>query len=300
MTNLAGHTVYDHLAASGVPLRASAAFGDGFAGALWDRDETTTARYDAPSHHTLSLYVTGGAAFRRRLGTTQVPSLGPGSLCLMPREATSEWEVSGPIRMLHLYVSRQAFQRAVVQNFDADPDAVMLREIPYFRDDLLETVMRQTMLSLDWDEPADRVAVSHAAQTLLAYLIARMTDRGNHAHLARGGLSPTALRRVTEFVQAHLAEPLSIADLATQAGLSPYHFARAFRRSTGETPHAFVLRCRINRARNALAHGVPPAEAAALCGFSSQSHFTARFRTLTGLTPGQFARHLGVSPPPTP
>ena len=292
MLNLAGHSVYDHLASAGVPLRAAATFGDGLAGALWDRNEDATARYETPSHHTLSLYVSGGLAFRRRLGEAAVPSFGPGSLCLMPRGASSEWEVSGPIRMLHLYISRQAFDRAVVATIDADPDRVHLLDVPYFQDPVIESVMRQVVLPLDWNEPSEQVAISHAAQTLLAYLISRLTERGPRALEARGGLSPAALRRVSEFIAAHLAAPLSVMDLASCAGLSPHHFARAFRRSTGESPHAFVLRCRIERAKEILSGGMAVSDVAALCGFSSQSHFTARFRQMTGVTPGQFVRGI--------
>lgn len=292
MTKLAGLTVHDHLAQAAVPLRASAHFGQGLAGALWDRDDTAFARYEAPVHHTLSLYVSGGSAFRRRLGETSMPSFGAGSLCLMPAGATSEWEVSGPVRMLHLYVSQAAFARAVVETTGADPAHVALREVPYFQDSTLEAVMRQVVLPLDWDEPAERVAVSHAAQTLLAYLISRMTERGPRAGQMRGGLAAGTLRRIRDHIAAHLGEALSITDLASIAGLSPYHFARAFKRSTGQSPHAYLLGARIARAREALGAGQTPAEVSLLCGFSSQSHFTERFRAETGVTPGQFRRGL--------
>jgi AraC family transcriptional regulator len=134
MKHLTGLTVHDHLANAAVPLQASATFGHGLAGALWDRDETAAARYESPNHHTLSLYVSGGVAFRRRLRGGYVSSFGAGSLCLMPEGATSDWEVSGPVRMLHLYISRTAFQRAVVETIGADPAHVTLRETPYFLD----------------------------------------------------------------------------------------------------------------------------------------------------------------------
>lgn len=290
MKHLTGLTVHDHLASAAVPLRASASFGHGLAGALWDRDEIAAARYENPNHHTLSLYVSGGVAFRRRLRGGYVSSFGTGSLCLMPEGATSDWEVSGPVRMLHLYISRTAFQRAVVETIGADPAHVTLRETPYFRDPALEAVMRQIMLPLDWTEPAERVAVSHGAQTLLAYLAARMTNQEPRALLARGGLSDFALRRLKEFVAAHLDHPVSIADMAACVGLSPYHFARSFKRSTGESPHIYVLGQRIAMAKAALAAGQSLAKTAALCGFSSQSHFTERFRAQTGITPGQFQR----------
>jgi AraC family transcriptional regulator len=77
--------------------------------------------------------------------------------------------------------------------------------------------------------------------------------------------------------------------LAAEAGLSPYHFARAFKRSVGSSPHRYVLRRRIERAKYHLAAGELSLAAVALaCGFGSQSHFTARFRATTGLTPRQF------------
>ncbi|HEX7390274.1 MAG TPA: AraC family transcriptional regulator [Acidiphilium sp.] len=290
MTDLRGLTVYDHLFRAGVPLRASASFGSGVAVALWDRNEVTTARYDTPTHHTLSLYVSGGEAFRRRKGDGLTPSFGSGSLCLMPRGASSDWEVNGSIRMFHLYVSRQAFDRLAVETLDADPAGITLPDIPYFRDPLIEGMIRSAILPLNWDEPAERIATSHAGQSLIAYLIARVAERNARALTARGGLSPATLRRIVDFIEARIADPLTIADLASCAGLSPYHFAHAFKRSTGESPHGFVLRRRIERAKAGLRTGLPLAEISAACGFSSQSHFTARFRAATGVTPAKF-RH---------
>lgn len=77
--------------------------------------------------------------------------------------------------------------------------------------------------------------------------------------------------------------------LAAVADLSPYHFARAFKRSVGSSPHRYVLRRRIERAKYHLAAGELSLAAVALaCGFGSQSHFSAHFRAATGLTPRQF------------
>src|SRR5271165_5910592 len=132
MNRLHGHTVFDHLYGANVPLRASACLRAGISAALWDRDEIATAHYDTPSHHTLSLYVSGGENFHRRAGQALLPSLGPGSLCLMPRGASSAWEVRGPVRMFHLYISRQALDRFVAETLDADPAALALQERFYF------------------------------------------------------------------------------------------------------------------------------------------------------------------------
>ena len=289
MTNLSGHTVFDHLAGAGVPLSASAVLADGLAAAVWDRETGATARYECPGHHTLSLYVSGGEGFARRMSGGLLPSLGSGSLCVMPRGATSDWEFTGAVRLFHLYVSQQAFERAVAETLDADPARVRLREATYIRDPVLESVVRGALLPLNWDEPAERVALSHVGHALVALLAARMTDRVPRVP-ARGGLATAALRRVVELVETQLADPLTVEDLAAAAGLSAFHFARAFKQATGETPHRFVLRRRLERAKQALARGEPPAQVAAACGFASQSHFGARFHEATGLTPGRYAR----------
>ena len=75
--------------------------------------------------------------------------------------------------------------------------------------------------------------------------------------------------------------------------MSAFHFARAFKQATGETPHRFVLRRRLERAKLALARGEPPVQVAAACGFASQSHFGVRFQEATGLTPGRYAHVFG-------
>lgn len=288
--NLSELTVYNHLAKAAVPLRASAAFGDELAASLWDRDEIAHTRYEAPSHHTLSLYVSGGGTCRRQLGGAFMPSFGAGSLCLMPSDVTSDWDIGGPVGMLHLYISRQAFQRAVLETTGLDPRHVELRDIPYFQDNLIQSVMQQVILPLDWSEPAERLSLSYAAQTLISYLVTRQTNRLTKTEPMRGGLSANILKRVKDLIHANMDSPLSITDLADCAGLTPYHFARSFKCSTGESPHVFVLRCRIERAKEFLRQGISLADTALSCGFSSQSHFTNRFRQSTGLTPGQFVR----------
>ena len=280
-------TVFRHLDGEKVPLRESAAFGAGLGAALWDRDESANAHYDDPNHHTLSLYVSGGESFARLLGAARRPSLGAGSLCLMPRGASSRWVVRGPVRMFHLYFSRQAFERVFAEVWSGRPTASP-RELTYFRDPVIEGLIRSVILPLHWNEPAERIAAGHAGQTLMAYVASRMTERGVGSTQLRGGLSASVIRRVSEFVAEHVDQPLCLEDLATCAGISAFHFARAFKTSTGESPHRYVLRQRIEKAKAALLGGEPLARVALSCGFSSQSHFSHRFRQMTGVTPSQF------------
>lgn len=110
---------------------------------------------------------------------------------------------------------------------------------------------------------------------------------------ARGGLPPGATRRVREYVETHLSDSVDLTALATIAGLSVYHFARAFKQSAGVTPHHYLIQRRVERAQEMLARTeLPLPEIALTAGFSDQSHLARHFRQLLGMTPGQFRRSL--------
>jgi transcriptional regulator GlxA family with amidase domain len=94
---------------------------------------------------------------------------------------------------------------------------------------------------------------------------------------------------VRDFIDAHLEESVSIQALAEIAGLSMYHFARAFRRSEGMTPHDYLVQCRVRRVQELLAStDLPLSEIALAAGFSDQSHCARRFRERVGVTPSSY------------
>ena len=111
------------------------------------------------------------------------------------------------------------------------------------------------------------------------------------------------LSRVVAYVEANLAEPISLADLAVVAGMSRMYFASQFRAATGLKPHDYVLRKRIERAQHLLS-GTSEAlvEVALAVGFQTQAHFTTVFKKLVGATPRRWRRQprpLHEERPPT-
>jgi len=125
--------------------------------------------------------------------------------------------------------------------------------------------------------------------TIFAPLAGDTSDPAPWHAPARGGLPPRALRRVREYIAAHLEENIGIEALAAIVGLSMFHFARAFKQSEGVTPHRFLMQCRIKRAQELLAGtDMPLSEVALASGFSDQSHCSRRFREFVGITPSRF------------
>lgn len=103
---------------------------------------------------------------------------------------------------------------------------------------------------------------------------------------AAGPLPASTLALVTGYIQDHLDQALSLADLAALVGLSACYFASLFKQSTGTSPHQFIVQCRLQRSQQLLARSDTAIAAIALqCGFSSQSHLTRVFRQHLGTTP---------------
>jgi len=104
-----------------------------------------------------------------------------------------------------------------------------------------------------------------------------------------GGLPRYKLRHAVEYINDNIGEDISFRDIAEHLKMSAYHFARMFKQSTGESPHHYIMRRRMDRAKTLLADAkLPISDVAFEVGYKSQSHFTTCFGRLTGLTPAAF------------
>lgn len=107
----------------------------------------------------------------------------------------------------------------------------------------------------------------------------------------RSGLAAHKLQRIFALVDAHIAETMHVRDLAQAIGLSPFHFARMFKKSTGHSPHAYITLRRMELARALLADSsLSLVEVGAKAGYQTQAHFTDVFRKMNGMTPGRYRR----------
>jgi len=132
--------------------------------------------------------------------------------------------------------------------------------------------------------------------TLLGYLL-RAEQRGRGGSLERGGLTPMQLQRCQHYIEENITENITIDVLARTAGLSPYYFIRAFKRSTGMTPHRSVLEARVRNAQTMLMNSdTGIGEIGRAVGFLSAGHFDAAFKKIVEMTPTAYRRLSNANP----
>ncbi|MFZ0590362.1 MAG: AraC family transcriptional regulator [Bryobacteraceae bacterium] len=134
--------------------------------------------------------------------------------------------------------------------------------------------------------PNGRLFLDSVEQALAVALVSGHAVRHRPVQICRGGLGAARLRTTRELVHAKIDDELSLDEMARSVGLSTAHFARMFRKSTGETPHQFVLRQRLERAKAMLrAPDARVLDVAVACGFKTQQHFAQVFRDVCGISP---------------
>lgn len=197
----------------------------------------------------------------------------------------------GPLQTLHLYLSEEMVSRTAGEVIGRGPARLALVERVGFRDPLLTQIGLALGRELEQRNPAGRLYAETAAQMLAVHLLHHYAFSTGDVEEPTQGLTRRQTARVTDFIETHLGQDLSLEIVARQIDLSPYHFARMFRRTIGESPHQYVLRRRVERAGCLLEEtDVPLAHVALESGFANQSHLTQVFKRYRGLTPRAYRR----------
>ncbi len=159
-----------------------------------------------------------------------------------------------------------------------------------FRDDTFWGLTRALLPALRAPDQANRLFTDNVALALASHLASAYGGR-DLARPIRGGLAPWQERRSKEMILADLTGRLSLAEIAAACGLSPDHFARCFRKTTGLAPHAWLLKARVDRALTLLRQrDLSLATIAMACGFANASHFARVFTRRTGMNPSVWRR----------
>jgi AraC family transcriptional regulator len=219
-------------------------------------------------------------------------SVEPGHLAILPPDADTRWTFNKAGDITLVYVSRRLFDQAVEDGIDRDPRLVEL--VPRFliRDLVLERIAHQLLREIVEARPDGSLAAEILAQELSAHLVAAHSNVAVLARAGRHPMAPGRLTRVREFMQADLARPMCLAEMADAASMSVFHFARGFKWAMGMPPHKYLTQQRLVRARTLLHDSrLSVGEVARAVGFT-HSHFTVLFTRRMGMTPTRFREVL--------
>jgi AraC family transcriptional regulator len=237
-------------------------------------------------HYTLTLHLSGppiqrldapGGRARRGALSLQVPDSG-----IVLRAETFEH-----IAYAHLYIRQSLLDEAgAALNQGRDS----LRDF-FGRTDMgcNQDVAIYVARTADTADPPSALEMDSRAYLIVLGLLKHANGLSPQGEGVRNYISGPRLTKVLKLIDERMSDALRLSDLASAAGLSPFHFARSFKEQMGETPSRYLMRRRTERARELLQNtSLAISEIALRTGFSSQAHMTTRFRKAYGLTPSRF------------
>jgi AraC-like DNA-binding protein len=196
-----------------------------------------------------------------------------------------------PVRILDVK-SADLRHRIKKLSSEAGPERCLLLDLRSSADELLDR-LANALLSTDGMDNILAEHYSNAVGTAIAVrALSRIDNRkSNQSARSCGKLPQWRLKRVREYIDAHLDQPLTLASIAALTGLTRMHFAAQFRAATGVRPHEYLLRRRIEFAQRLLSESsMPIVEIALSVGFQTQAHFTTVFKRFVEDTPYQWRR----------
>jgi AraC family transcriptional regulator len=249
--------------------------------------------YDAPAltHHRLVLVTRPPQELELRFeGVKRHVPPPAGAVILVPAGTRGQVRWSGGFDWLHIYLEPGLVARVAAEAFDLDPARLTVPPLDCLDLPHLRATMGAVGAELTTGGAGGLLAAESLANILAIHLIRHVLAPPEPARRREGTLPRARLRAVVEYIEEHLDACPTLEQMAAVARLSPYHFARQFKATTGLPPHQYVILRRVERARQLLQAGteLSLAEVAAHAGFSDQSQFSYHFKRLVGLTPRQF------------
>ena len=256
---------------------------------------------DQMCEHTVVYHAGGSVRVRKLVGRRVVGDMAKlGAISTVPARRDTRWVIDAPVDVVHLYIDPATLDAAALDT-RGDSQPAALCEAFARPDPLLARLIECVLLAghaADRSESLrDDFLLDQVAGTIVCHLADRYLSPDTVA--GAGGratrLAPYKLHRLEEHIAANLSKPLTLEGLAALAGLERHHFLRAFKASTGQTPHRYVMQRRLAAAALALARGTSSVnELARDCGFATASHLCHAFRRQFGRSPTTLRRDTAV------
>jgi AraC family transcriptional regulator len=212
-------------------------------------------------------------------------------MIIIPAGSSSRWDIPKPVDVVQLYLPPTTLER-VAREADTAAPADLLERTAH-PDPVTSRLLLSATDGLEGNGALDAMFRHQLIDLLATRLLAAHTSAPATVQPAIGGLSPKVLLRAIERLRSDSDADVSLAALATDAGLSRFHFCRAFKESTGLSPHAWLRQYRLKQAMNMLRDtDTSIVSVATELGYASQTAFAAAFRRLTGETPSDWRGHV--------
>jgi AraC family transcriptional regulator len=232
---------------------------------------------------------------RKGAGLRQETRVLPGQIWISPVGVVEDdIRITRPLtRILHLYLPTQPAESLSEAFGGVTFKGDSLRYLAGVKDDLIQQIGLSLVAEMSQQTAGGRVLAESLANTLTVRLLQTYSAGGTrgagHRIPDRWRLDDIRVRRVVEFMMAHLEDDIGLDELAASTNLSPFHFSRMFKATTGVPPHRYLGNLRLERAKELLAGtSLSVAEVAAAAAFSTAANFSRAFKQFTGVTPLEY------------
>jgi len=211
----------------------------------------------------------------------------PGDFCFAPQDFSLQTRWAQDLEAIHLILDPARIAQVAYELID--PDRVELAYHVKASDPLIYNLGAALKQSLEDFGEDSKLYADSATTFLTMHLLKKYATYKPKSPKYSEGFTAAQLRQVTDYIHAHIAEEICLDALSRLLGLSRYYFCRLFKQSTGFSPYQYIIRCRVERAKELLKQGnLGLSDVAIACGFSHQSHLHRHFKRITGVTPKRF------------
>lgn len=231
---------------------------------------------------------------RRDTHGDRADALSSGAVSVVDLSESPHCDLGGLVDTLQYYLPKTTLDEFAHEHGASPVSTLLCRKED--RDPVVATLSKVLLSAIEEGIASNQLLIDHLALSLVAHFAQAYGGLRIDSRSEKGGLAAWQVRRATEIMRTRLGSNLSIREVASECRLTPSHFARMFRKSTGIAPHEYLSNLRIEEAKRLMLDtALPLADIALIAGFNDQSHFTRAFSRRLQVSPGAW-RRLHVSP----
>lgn len=242
------------------------------------------------TEHLIFINLAEGHCVREGVNEISDHAIEAGHVSIHPSEKPVRWQWDTRLSFIMLALEPAFLDRVAERVFELDPSTLELQAVERQRDPVITHIAGVLSREALAGDAGSRLLAESLANQLGVHLIRHYTNGSPELVAEPPVLPPRAVTRAIDFINLNYAHDISLSEIAESAHLSPFHVARLFKRTTGLSPHQYLVQVRVNSARSLLTAGAGArslAEIALAVGFADQSHLTRHFKRVLGVTPKQ-------------